>query len=73
MNWIDIKYKLPKNKGLYLVAKAGSWVSFAHFIDNEFIKIKEITHWMELPKPPNIKKERKDKILKINEKLYTNR
>ena len=65
--WISVKERLPEKSGLYLTyhAKRGSmtmhysvnndaWNAFDHEDRPKYAL--EVTHWMHLPEPPEVKK-----------------
>ena len=58
--WISVKDRLPdKQPCEYLVVNANN-VETAICLDNRWItprRVIKITHWMPLPKPPEVKKE----------------
>jgi hypothetical protein len=51
--WIDINIKKPDKNGRYIVVENNSyqWVGVCSMRNGGFDM--PITHWMELPKPPN--------------------
>ena len=60
MNWIDIKYELPKEDFDYIVSdgecawEAGYSCKNNIWHDWEAITYRNVTHWMPLPEPPKI-------------------
>lgn len=65
-NWIDVKEKYPPKEGAFLcvlkdtncveqVQQIGSIFRAFGKVDmdgKDYIKVKDITHWMEMPEPP---------------------
>ena len=57
-NWVMCKDKLPLVSGDYLVSEDGSVFEACYYKDKniwgdyEVTKYKDVTHWMQLPKPP---------------------
>lgn len=68
--WIDVKDKLPKKYGRYIVHTENiigfkpleNNVFIAEFIFNDFVfkgwESNTVTHWQPIPKPPRTPKER---------------
>lgn len=59
MEWISVKDRLPNKEGDYLVTHKYTInfqsVGLRHFYvmyPSAFVIDKSVTHWMELPKPP---------------------
>ena len=70
MKWIDISKELPPDKTTILVYSrffAAEFHFVVYFTDNKFIRdgkeMKNFSHWMHLPKSPDAKPSKHEKII----------